>query len=213
MTEEIRAFSGSRDADGVRPLLRLAGRRSTGSRCRISSTSTSIRRSISCGRGGAVASLVSRGGFGRLGQRIGLVLRRRAAAAGLRFAVVVRRPRAAPGAGDPDRRHPHRHDTACSCRRAGCTRSPRASRGRSNEAGCEDPLPITRHAACCASAAGSINGVEVGGFHTAHGRRGRVQRRSPGRLPDAARRRRCATCRPARPLLAVVPAVGRRRAR
>ena len=70
--------------------------------------------------------------------------------------------------------------------------------------------PVTR---LLRSAAGSINGVEVGGFHTTHGRRGRVQRRPPGRVSNPARRRRCTTGRAAWPLRALVPAVDRRGAR
>ena len=71
MTEEIRAFSGPRDAEAFGRFSRLAGDASTGSRCRTSSTSTSIRRSISLRSWRAVASLVGRGGFGRMGKRIG----------------------------------------------------------------------------------------------------------------------------------------------
>ena len=59
---------------------------------------------------------------------------------------------------------------------------------------------------------GAVNGVELSGGERMPSRRRRVQRRSAGRLPHAARWRRCTAGRPPRPLLAVVPVVGRRRA-
>ncbi len=210
MTEEIRAFSGAHDAEAFG---RFSDWLESLHRIEMShfvdvnfDSPFDLVRSWR-----AVASLVGRGGFGRIGQADGLVLRRRAAAAGLRFAVVVRGPRAAPGAGDPDRRHPHRHARRVRARRRDA-HDRQEPRGRGRKGRCDDPLPIARHAV--AARRGRLHQRGRGRrIHPARGRRGRVQRRPPGRVPNAARRRRRATCRPARPLRAVVPALDRRRAR
>ena len=128
------------EADGVRPVLRLAHRALRASRCRTSSTATSTRRSTWSARSRPALELVRLGGFRRLAAAVAAVLRRRAARAPVQLPGAVRRPGAVRGARAVRRDHLHgrrqrrvrprrRHARAAGRARRGGRRTP-ASRFR-----------------------------------------------------------------------------------